>query len=248
LRRLFLVLREAGLTAKPSKTVIGVNEIDFLGHVIGSGVMKPQPLKVQSLLSLKPPKTKKDVRSLLGMLSYYRKFIPHFASLSCPLTDLLVKGKPNVVRWSEQCENALRGIQQCFSKSPVLVLPDLKRQFVVRTDASDVGVGAVLLQEYDILMPVAFASRKLLDREKNFSAIERECLAIVFAIKKFEKYLLLTHFVVETDHRPLLFLKQGKTTNSRLMRWSLYLQQYSFTIRAIPGSINHHADVLSRLL
>ena len=97
-------------------------------------------------------------------------------------------------------------------------------------------------------MPCAFASRKLLDRERKYPIIERECLAIIFAVKKFERFLLLNKFVIHTDHKPLLFLSRGKTTNSRLMRWALVLQQFSFTIQAIAGSQNYHADVLSRLV
>ena len=106
-----------------------------------------------------------------------------------------------------------------------------------------------MLQWHDsLLMPCAFASRKLLDRERNYPIIERECLAIVFAVTKFERLLLFSRFVVQTDHKPLLFLAKGKTSNSRLMRWALALQQFSFSVQAIAGNDNYHADVLSRLV
>ena len=195
------------------------------------------------------PKNRKHVRLLLDLLGYYRKFIPNFAELTAPLTELITKGKPNNVVWAAECDQALKRIQEMFSKEPILVLPNLSEMFVVRTDASDTGIGAVLLQERDdILMPCAYVSRKLLDREQKYPIIERECLAIVFALNKFAKYLMLNTFIIETDHKPLLFLKKGKANNNRLLRWSLALQEYNFTIRAISGDTNHHADVLSRLI
>ena len=120
--------------------------------------------------------------------------------------------------------------------------------FTIRCDASDTGIGAVLLQWRDgLLRPCAFASRKLLERERRYPIIEREGLAIVFAVKKFQRYLHFSRFIIETDHKPLQCMQAKKTTNSRIMRWALALQQFSFTIRAIPGSENVHADALSRL-
>ena len=117
------------------------------------------------------------------------------------------------------------------------------------TDASDYGIGGILLQNRDnVLMPCAYASRKLLQTEKRYSVIEKECLAIVFALTKFAKYLLLTEFIVETDHKPLSFLQKVKAKNSRLMRWPLALQQYKFRVQAIPGRENVHGDSLSRLV
>lgn len=108
--------------------------------------------------------------------------------------------------------------------------------------------GAMLLQNRDgLLMPCAYASRKLLDREKKYAIIERECLAIVFALGKFARYLAMTEFIIETDHKPLLYMKQKKSSNSRLLRWALTVQEFRFSIRAIAGRENVHGDVLSRL-
>ncbi|GFO25037.1 retrovirus-related pol polyprotein from transposon 17.6 [Plakobranchus ocellatus] len=120
--------------------------------------------------------------------------------------------------------------------------------FVVRTDASDYGVGAVLLQPRDVLMPCRYASKKLSPAEMNDSTIERECLAIVYAVNQFYKFLAFWHFELQTDHKPLVFLKKGSVKNSRLMRWALHLQEFSFTITPIPGGHNVHADALSRLV
>ncbi|GFO32571.1 retrovirus-related pol polyprotein from transposon 17.6 [Plakobranchus ocellatus] len=120
--------------------------------------------------------------------------------------------------------------------------------FIVRSDASDFAVGAVLLQDRDgTLMPCRYASRKLLPRECKYSAIEREALALVFAVTQFQRYLIFKHFVLQTDHKPLAYLRTGSPKNARLMRWALALQEFSFHVVHIPGSENVHADVLSRL-
>jgi len=248
LRQVLDTLFRHGLTAKPSKTAIGFQEIDFLGHVVREGKQEPQSDKVDKILSLSQPTTKKQVQSLMGMLNYYSKFIPNFASLTFPLTQLLKGSKKQKIEWTTQCQEALRQVQQCFSKAPILILPNINEMFTIRCDASDTGIGAVLMQwRNNQLMPCAFASRKLLERERKYPIIERECLAIVFAVKKFQRYLYLSRFIIETDHKPLLCIQKNKTTNSRIMRWALALQQFTFTVRAIPGETNFQGDLLSRL-
>ena len=124
----------------------------------------------------------------------------------------------------------------------------MNKPFILQTDASDTGVGAVLLQQHeDGLFPVAYASKKLLDRERRYSVIERECLAVVFAVKKFEKYLHGKEFKLQTDHQPLAYIQRSQVDNNRIMRWALFLQTYQFSIEAIKGSQNVGADYLSRL-
>ncbi|GFO17450.1 hypothetical protein PoB_004395500 [Plakobranchus ocellatus] len=133
-------------------------------------------------------------------------------------------------------------------KKEVRSLLDMQEIFVVRSDASDFGIGVVLLQDRDgTLMPCRCASRKLLSRESRYSAIEREALALVFAVTQFQRYLIFKHFILQTDHKPLSYLRAGSPKNARLMRWALALQESSFHVVHIPGSENVHADVLSRL-
>jgi hypothetical protein len=140
--------------------------------------------------------------------------------------------------------NTIKGV---FSSAPVLQLPRLAEPFVLQADASSTGVGAVLLQDLDgVLHPVSFASRKLLDRETRYSTIERECLAIVWAITKFSKFLWGVEFTLQTDHRPLVYLTTSRFKNSRIMRWSLSLQEYRFRVESLPGTQNVLADLLSR--
>ncbi|KAK7092891.1 hypothetical protein V1264_011825 [Littorina saxatilis] len=140
-------------------------------------------------------------------------------------------------------------VKEILSSEPLVRLPDFSRPFTVRSDASSTGIGAALMQpdDDDVLHPVLYASRKLLERETRYSTVERECLALVWAVDKFHRYLFGSHFFVETDHRPLTYLRQSKTANGRLLRWALSLQEYSFTVVPIPGVRNFEADVLSRL-
>lgn len=131
---------------------------------------------------------------------------------------------------------------------PILRLPDITKRFVLRTDASDLGIGAMLLQEHDDkLFPVSFISKKLSSSEKNYSTMEKECLAIVWAVKKFMPYLYETEFVLQTDHQPLVYLNKAKFLNGRIMRWAMYLQNYRINIQFIKGSDNVGADYLSRV-
>ena len=135
-----------------------------------------------------------------------------------------------------------------LTSSTILRLPVFRDEilFVLRTDASDVGVGAVLLQEFEGRLPIAYASKKLLPREKNYSTIEKECLGIIWGIEKFRKYLYGVEFLLETDHKPLSYLQTAKVLNPRIMCWAMRLQPYRFRIITIRGQDNLGADYLSR--
>ena len=158
--------------------------------------------------------------------------------------------QPAKVKWSEACQEAFEKLKTALSSEPVVRLPDFKKAFTTRSAASGAGIGAVLMQCDDegCLHPVLVASRKLLDRETRYSTVEKECLALVWAVDKFHRYIFGREFVIETDHRPLTYLKISCTTNGRLMRWALALQDYSFTVMPISGSTILEADVLSRLV
>ena len=242
-------LKSYGLTARPSKILAGFQSLEFLGHVVGSSVLRPDESKTEKILQVSTPTTKKQVRSLLGLLSFYRRYIPGFASVAAPLTDLTKESGRSCrsIHWTPDCASALQEIQDILSRKPVLLLPRLDLPFVLQTDASSTGLGAVLLQEFeDSLHPVCFASRKLLDREKRYSTIERECLAIVWAVHKFVRFLWGVRFVLQTDHRPLTYLRTSNFKNSRIMRWALSLQEFSFEVLPVSGRANVFADLLSR--
>ena len=249
LKELFKRLKASGLTVRPSKCVIGAEEVQFLGHHLGEGVLGMDGDNVEKIKKAPRPKTKKDLRSFLGLIGYYRDFVPNFAAVAVPLTDLTRKGTPNTINWDEAQENAYTTLKNVLCQGPILRLPDHKKPYVVRTDASDYGLGAVLLQEHDgQLYPVCYASKKLSDRERRYHIMEKECMAIVFAVKKFVNYIYGTEFVLQTDHQPLQYLDKSKFESNRIMRWAMYLQSFRIKIEAIKGKDNVGADYLSRIV
>ena len=177
--------------------------------------MRPQEDKIQAIREATRPQTKRQMKSFLGLTGFYRRFIPSFSSIASPLTDLTKKDRPNSIKdWQDKHdkhEKAFQTLKTRLTSSPILRLPVFRDDitFVVRTDASDVGVGAVLLQEFDgeDRLPIAYASKKLLPREKNYSTIEKECLGIIWGMEKFRKYLYGVDFLLETDHKPLSYLQ-----------------------------------------
>lgn len=248
LRVIFERIREAKLTIKPKKSEIGHQTVSFLGHKIGNGRVEPMTKTLDKILASRRPQNKKQIRSFLGLTGYYRQFIPNYAETAKPLTDLTRKTAQNVIVWTEQHERAFSVLKQKLSSAPILQAPDLRKDFVLRTDASDKSIGAVLLQEDNgNLHPVSYASRTLSPRETKYSTVERECLALIWAVRKYHLFLCGRKFVLQTDHQPLQYIQTAKHLNSRVLRWSLFLQEYSFTVQYIKGSDNVGADFLSRV-
>ena len=247
-RAIFERLREAGLTAKLRKCQFGMTNCVYLGHVVGGGFLRPEQSKVDAVRSMPAPQTKTQLRAFLGLSGYYRKFIQNYSTMALPLTDLTKKDRPNRLEWTSECDTAFNQLKDQLCSSPVLRSPDFDRGFVLQTDASGRGVGAVLSQLDDAGQdrPVAYFSRKLLPREEKYSTVEKECLAVKLAIQHFRVYLLGRHFVVQTDHRCLEWLDRIKENNARLTRWSLVLQPYDFKVVYRSGKANDNADGLSR--
>ena len=241
----FSRLRECSLSARPSKCELGCSELEYLGHRVGNGLIKPEGSKMQKILDAPRPETKKQVRSFLGLVGYYRKFVPRFSEIAAPLTELTKEGSSRRMVWTERFEEAFNSLKEKFCTTLVCALPREQGKFVLRTDASDIGLGAILMQEQDgDLHPLECASRKLLPADPT---IEKECLALVWAVDHFQRYLYGVNFVVQTDHSPLQHLEKLKSTSGRVTRWALLLQPYQFQIQAIPGKDNVAADLLSRL-
>ena len=194
------------------------------------------------------PTTKKRVRAFLGLTGYYRKFILNYSDTATPLSELTRKAEPSRVRWSEECERAFHKFKTRLCSEPILRSADFDKEFILQTDASEKGIGAVLSQYDDDGMehPVVFYSRKLLPRETRYSTVEKECLTIMAATHNFRVYLLGRSFTIQTDHRALEWLDRLKDNNGRQTRWSLALQPYKFVIQYRAGSANSNADGLSR--
>ena len=248
LRILFTRLREGKMTARPSKCFLGFHELEYLGHVVGNGKIRPEDEKMKKIREAPRPTTKTQVKSFLGLAGYYRRFVPNFAQISVPLTDTTRKNKPNIIEWSEACEQAFSTLKDRLCNAPVCVLPDYDKEFILQTDASEYGLGAILCQDQGHgLQPIACASKKLTGAATRYSTIEKECMAIIYGVQKFEPYLYGRSFTIQTDHAPLRYLEQYKSQNKRLLRWALQLGEFSYKIHNIPGSANACADFLSRL-
>ncbi|KAK3768221.1 hypothetical protein RRG08_031753 [Elysia crispata] len=227
-------IQDAGLTARPKKSLVGFTSIEFLGHIVSGGTIQPDEAKKSKIENITPPTIKKEVQRICGLLNYYRRFIPHFSELARPLTDLTrCRGK---IVWTAECQKSVKIL---LTSEPILRIPDLSKSFVVQADASQYAIGAVLMQQHDgVLLPCYYASRKLLDREVQYAIIEKECSAIVFALHTFAKYLLMRPFYIQTDHKPLTFLVQNKSRNSLHFIFSPYPVHKMSSLKLSAGSIN----------
>lgn len=183
----------------------------------------------------------------MGLTSYYRRFIPHFASLASPLTDLTRSRLPAQVTWIAETEKAFQELKGALCSGPMLVTPDFSKPLVVQTNASKTGMGAVLsqLQEGEE-HPVVYISWKLLLREQRYSTVEKECLAINWVVVTLKYYLLGQHFTLVTDHAPLVLMSQNKDSNTRVTCWFLSLQPFAFSVVHRSGAAHGNADALSR--
>ena len=247
LRELFNPIKNSSLTIKPSKCCVSCTQVDFVCHKVGAGQFTTQMDKVERVRNAEIPSNKTQVRSLLGIVGYYRKFVDNFSSLTAPLSDLTKNVKPDTVQWNEDLQERFEEIKSPLCNAPVLKLPDFDKHFVLRTDASDTGLGAVLLQKHgETMFPIGYASKKLTGAPKSIATVEKECMAIVWAIDTFSGYLYGRSVTLQTDHHPLTYLNSAKLTNPLLMRWALKLQPFRFRIEAIPGVDNVGADWLSR--
>ena len=239
LSRVLSRLREHKLYAKLSKCEFFANELRYLGHIVGRDGIKVDPAKVKAIVDWPTPTCNTQVRSFLGLANYFRKFVQNYSSVAAPLTYLT--GKVPWV-WGEREQKAFQDVKDALSNAPVLVLPDPSKPYRVISDASDFGVGAVLLQEGK---PVAYFSKKLNKAEQNYSTTEKELAGVLYALKEWRCYLLGQHFVVETDHKANSFLQSQTLLSPRRARWAEFLQQFAIEWEWQPGRQNP-ADPLSR--
>ena len=249
LELVFKRLLEKGLTLGASKCRLAAREVEFLGHVVSEEGLRPNPALLDSIRKIPRPQTVKDVRSFLGLASYYRRFVKKFSEIATPLNRLLEKKKEKGIEWNAECEEAFCTLKEKLLSAPVAAYPDFSKPFRLYTDASNTGLGAILaqVQEGKERM-VCCASRSLNRSERNYSATKKECLAIVWGIKTFRSYLLPKHFEIFTDHYSLQWLRSMKSEDAMLSRWSASLEDYDFEIKHRPGKKQGHVDALSRLM
>ena len=246
LREVFQRLRTAGLKVHPGKCVFAVDKLDFLGHCISAEGLSPQEEKVTAVRDLTPPVDISSLRSALGLFSYYRKFVKGFSIIAAPLHSLLRKGVPWY--WGEEQEHSFSELKDKLCTAEVLRRPDSTLPYVLATDWSQKGMGAVLSQidKEGKEHPVSYASKSCNPAERNYGSCEGECLAVVWATNHFREYLFGTPFTLFTDHEPLKWLMQTNKTTGKLARWSLLLQEYDMTVVHKRGVLNTNADGLSR--
>ncbi|XP_057252042.1 uncharacterized protein LOC130592021 [Beta vulgaris subsp. vulgaris] len=222
------------------KCEIGLPEVAYLGHkVSGEGVAADYE-KIRAMVEWEPPKNLKELRGFLGLTGYYRKFVAHYAHIAQPLTAQL---KKDAFGWTEEADQAFRALKTAMTNTPVLALPNFKIPFILETDASGYGVGAVLMQNNH---PIAFYSKLLGPRSQARSVYEKELMAICLAIQKWRHYLLGRHFIVRTDQQSLKFIMQQREIGSQYQRWVSKLMGLDFEIQYKPGPSNNVADALSR--
>ena len=248
LEAVFCRLAAANLTVNLAKSDFGYAKVIYLGHVVGMGNVTPVEAKIKCIVEYPIPENRKGLMRFLGMAGYYRKFCKNFSDIAVPLTELLKKD--HKYHWTSNCQYAFDNIKSLLCSVPVLVAPDFCKPYILNVNASDTGVGAILLQADDegIEHPVCYFSKKFNKHQRNYSTIEKETLALVLALQHFEVYVSSSQgpTLVYTDHNPLTFLHKMKNKNRRLLNWSLLLQDYNLEIKHIKGKENVCADALSR--
>lgn len=246
LENVFKICRQCNLKLNPEKCEFFRGEVTFLGHKCTQNGLLPDDTKTEVIEKYPRPTDKEAVKRFVAFCNYYRRFIKNFAEKANSLNKLTRKRSPFV--WTDECEDSFQSLKAQLIRPPILQYPDFQKPFVVTVDASNFASGAVLSQEHDGRdLPICFISRSFQKGELNKPIIEKELLAIHFAITYLRPYLYGTKFRVRSDHRPLIYLYNMKNPASKLTRIRLDLEEYDFEIEYIKGKDNVTADALSRI-
>ena len=241
-------LQQAGMVCKLKKCNFAQPESEFLGFVVGHGKVRMQSQLVTKISNLPEPVDKRQVRRFVGMCSFYRHFIRDFSSIAAPLTSVM--GKTAEWKWGDEQREAYADLKLAIIADPVLCLPDFDKPFIIYTDASNIGTGAVLTQqnEQGKSYVVRYLSKKLNDTETRYSTTEREYLAVIHAVRAFKVYIVGRETEILTDHQALVHMikKQDDGHSARVKRWAMELQGYDLVIKYVKGKHNEVADALSR--
>lgn len=213
--------------------------------MVSSKGIECDPSKISDVQNWEEPKNVKTVKSFLGFTGYYRKFIQNYAEIAAPLNRLTRKGVKYI--WDEKCQNSFDQLKKALVTAPILSLPTRDGKFVLDTDASNVGAGAVLSQiQNDEEHVIAYSSRALSRSQQNYCTTKQELLAVVLFVEQFRHYLCGRPFLIRTDHAPLYWLKNFKNPEGMLARWLSILDTYDFEIQHRSGAKHQNADAMSR--
>jgi len=248
-------LEKHDLYLKPEKCIFAQRRIEFLGVVLEGNTIQMDPTKIKGVKEWPQPRNPTDVRSFLGFTGFYRYFIPNYSKVARPLLDLMKKATPWT--WTAAQTVAFETLKKLMCSKPVLTQPQYDKPFVLHTDASAYGVGAILLQEGEVnpqkptkprLHPIAYYLATFTPTERNYDIYERKLLAVLKALQNWRPHLAwMSHpFTLVTDHANLTFWKHPRKVNRRVARWFAKLQDYWFEIKHIPGKTHTAADFLSR--
>ena len=240
-------LRGAGLKLKPFKCAICRKQVTYLGHIVFTDGIATDPAKTNKVKCWPTPTSKHQVQEFLGLVSYYRRFIKSFATVAKPLHRLTEK--TTTFKWTTQCQEAFGYLKHCLVSAPILAFPNYNKPFILDTDASDAGIGAVLSQLDDSGRErvIAYASGTLSKPERRYCVTRKELLSVVTFIRQFRPFLLGQKFTLRTDHGSLTWLSRFKQPEGQLARWIEKLQEYNFDIVHRPSKKHSNADSLSRL-
>ena len=246
LAQVFNRIRDAGLRHKPKKCHFTRESVEYLGHVVSAEGIRTNPEKLRAVNEYPTPFDVRSLRSFLGLASYYKRFVPSFSKVVAPLHALT--RKDTRYTWSSGCQEAFQQLKILLTTAPLLKYPDFVKPFIVETDASGTGLGAVLAQKQDdgTVRPIAYASRSLQKHEKNYGIAELEGLGVVWATKHFRPYLYGHSCTVFTDHEALKSLLNTPQPSGKLARWGMALQELNLDIQHRSGKHNANADALSR--
>ena len=246
LQRVFDCLQQANLRLKPKKCEFASPQVEYLGYCVSGEGTSTDPRKTAAINGFPPPTNLKSLRSFLGLASYYRRFVPCSSKVASPLYQLTKKDV--AFEWTADQQRAFNQLKSLLTSATVLAFPQFDREFLLETDASGLGFGAVLAQKQDdgLVRPIAYASCTLQPHQKNYSSTEMEAAAVVWAVKHFRHYLYGHTCQVFTDHSALRSLMDTPHPSGKLARWGLALQEVDLHINYRPGRVNQNADALSR--
>eukprot|EP00731_Ephydatia_muelleri_P006147 Em0003g395a len=247
LSMVFERIRQAGLKLQPSKCKLCRKEVTFLGHIVSQDGIATDHSKTEQVSKWPVPSSCTEVQRFLGLANYYRRFVQDFAAMAKPLHRLTERNAQ--FRWTTECQRAFDKLKSCLVSAPILAFPDFTRPFILDTDASDMGIGAVLSQIHDDGSEhvVSYASRVLSKPERNYCVTRRELLAVVTFVQHFRPYLLGREFTLRTDHGALKWLATFREPEGQIARWIEQLQEYTFTILHRAGQKHGNADAMSRI-